>query len=79
MPDKNLQASDSSSYASFNDQCSSTTSSYHTAVASDDVSSMTDYETPTLKLDNEILSSHSSISDLSNAETLEPNRDGKRI
>ncbi|CAF4995485.1 unnamed protein product, partial [Rotaria socialis] len=76
--DKNLQATDSSSYASINEQClSSATSSYHTAIATDDMSSTTDYETPTLKLENEILSAHSSMSDLSNAETLEPNVDGK--
>ncbi|CAM4899131.1 unnamed protein product [Rotaria socialis] len=78
--DKNLQATDSSSYASINEQClSSATSSYHTAIATDDMSSTTDYETPTLKLENEILSAHSSMSDLSNAETLEPNVDDLNI
>jgi hypothetical protein len=41
---------------------------------------MTGYETPTPQLDDEdnaTLSSHSSLSDLSHAETLEPNADGK--
>ncbi|CAF2179940.1 unnamed protein product [Rotaria magnacalcarata] len=78
--DKNLQATDSSSYASVDEQClSSTTSSYHTAITTDDISSTTDYETPTLKLDSEILSAHSSMSDLSNAETLELNFDDLNI
>ncbi|CAF1086573.1 unnamed protein product [Rotaria sordida] len=78
--DRNLLVTDSSSYASVNDQClSATTSSYYTAV-DDDISSssssLAGYETPTLKLDNEILSSHSSLSDLSHTETLEPNVEG---
>ena len=57
---------------------SSSTSSYHTAIGGDtsSSSSMTGYETPTPQLDNdETLSSHSSISDLSHAETLEPTID----
>jgi hypothetical protein len=39
---------------------------------------MTGYETPTPQLDddNATLSSHSSLSDLSHAETLEPNTEG---
>jgi hypothetical protein len=37
---------------------------------------MTGYETPTPQLDDETLSSHSSISDLSHTETLEPNVEG---
>jgi hypothetical protein len=76
---KNLLGTDSSSYASVNDQCLSTsTSSYHTAVVGDtsSSSSMTGYETPTPQLDDETLSSHSSISDLSHTETLEPNVEG---
>ncbi|CAF2802085.1 unnamed protein product [Rotaria sp. Silwood2] len=80
--DRNLLVTDSSSYASVNDQCLSattiTTSSYHTAIADDNSSSSaTGYETPTPKLDNDILSSHSSMSDLSHAETLEPSIDGE--
>ena len=78
--EKNLLGTDSSSYASVNDQCISTSSSsYHTAVggdASSSSSSMTGYETPTPQFDDETLSSHSSISDLSHAETLEPNVEG---
>jgi len=77
--ERNLLVTDSSSYASVNDQCLSTsTSSYHTAVAGDtsSSSSVTGYETPTPQLDHETLSSHSSISDLSHAETLEPNVEG---
>lgn len=77
--EKNLLATDSSSYASVNDQCLSTSSSsYHTAIADDrsSSSSMTGYETPTPQLDDQTLSSHSSISDLSHAETLEPNAEG---
>jgi hypothetical protein len=79
--EKNLLATDSSSYASVNDQCLSTasSSSYHTAIAGDtssSSSSVTGYETPIPQLDDETLSSHSSISDLSHAETLEPNTEG---
>lgn len=76
--EKNLLGTDSSSYASVNDQCLSTSSSsYHTAMVGDgSSSSMTGYETPTPQLDDETLSSHSSISDLSHAETLEPNVEG---
>lgn len=77
--EKNLLATDSSSYASVNDQCISTSSSsYHTAIGGDasSSSSMTGYETPTPQFDDETLSSHSSISDLSHAETLEPNVEG---
>ena len=77
--DKNLLVTDSSSYNSVNDQCMSTsTSSYHTAIAGDtsSSSSITDYETPTPQFDDETLSSHSSISDLSHADTLEPNNEG---
>lgn len=76
--DKNLLITDSSSYASIQDQSISTSSSYHTAVAGDTTSSssMTGYETPTPQLDDGTLSSHSSISDLSHADTLEPNVDG---
>jgi hypothetical protein len=74
--DKNLLVTDSSSYASVNDQCLST-SSYHTAIGGDSSSSSaTGYETPTPQLDDETLSSHSSVSDLSFAETLEPNTEG---
>ena len=73
--EKNLLATDSSSYGSVNDQCLST-SSYHTATAGD--SSATGYETPTPQFDDETLSSHSSISDLSYAETLEPNTEGNK-
>lgn len=75
--DKNLLGTDSSSYVSVNDQCVST-SSYHTAVATDDKSSlsMNGYETPTPKLDNEILSSHSSTTDLSHVETSESHIEG---
>ncbi len=79
LPDKNLLLTDSSSYGSVNEQCSSiSTSSYHTAVASDISlsSSITGYKTPTPQLDDETLSSHSSISDLSHAETLEPHPEG---
>ena len=78
--DRNLLITDSSSYASVNDQCisvSASTSSYHTAMTNDtSTSSITAYKTPTPQLDDDILSSHSSISDLSHAETLEPNIDG---
>jgi hypothetical protein len=79
--DKNLLATDSSSYASVNERClSPSTASYHTAMAGDtsSSSSMTGYETPTPQLDddNATLSSHSSLSDLSHAETLEPNVEG---
>ncbi|CAF1156252.1 unnamed protein product [Rotaria sordida] len=84
--DKNLLVTDSSSYASVNDRClSPSTASYHTARAGDtsSSSSITGYETPTPKLDDDdddddyhhhhaTLSSHSSLSDLSHAETLEP-------
>ncbi|CAF3725054.1 unnamed protein product [Rotaria sp. Silwood1] len=78
--DKNLLVSDSSSYASVNDRCLSplSTASYHTARAGDTTSSSSSssiggYETPTPKLDdNATLSTHSSLSDLSHAETLEP-------
>ena len=77
--EKNLLATDSSSYTSVNEQCLSTSSlSYHTAVGGDgsSSSSVTGYETPTPQLDDETLSSHSSISDLSHAETLEPSAEG---
>ena len=78
--DRNLLITDSSSYASVKDQCisvSASTSSYHTAMTSDrSTSSITSYETPTPQLDDNLLSSHSSISDLSHAETLEPNIEG---
>jgi hypothetical protein len=82
--DKNLLVTDSSSYASVNDQClSASTSSYHTAIAGDSSSSsssVTGYETPTPQLDDDdddgTLSSRSSISDISHAETLEPNTEG---
>lgn len=82
--DKNLLATDSSSYASVNERClSPSTASYHTAIAGDSSSSssITGYETPTPQLDNDddnntTLSSHSSLSDLSHAETLEPNVEG---
>lgn len=79
--DKNLVITDSSSYASVNDRClSPSTASFHTARAGDtsSSSSMTGYETPTPKLYDEdtTLSSHSSLSDLSHAETLEPNVEG---
>ncbi len=81
--EKNLLATDSSSYTSVNEQCLSTASSasYHTAVAGDtsSSSSMTGYETPIPPLDDETLSSHSSMSDLSHAETLEPNTEGNGI
>jgi len=75
--DKNLLVTDSSSYTSVDDQCLST-SSYHTAISGDTSSSsyVTGYDTPTPKLDDETLSSHSSISDLSHAETLEPHIEG---
>jgi hypothetical protein len=55
---------------------SPSTASYHTAISDDtSSSSITGYETPTPQLDddNGTLSSHSSLSDLSHAETLEPN------
>ncbi|CAF1582382.1 unnamed protein product [Adineta steineri] len=76
--DKNLIQTDSSSYASFSDRCiSPSTASYHTARAGDtsSSSSVTGYETPTPQLDDDnlTLSVHSSLSDLSHAETLEPN------
>lgn len=79
--DKNLLGTDSSSYASVNDRClSPSTASFHTARAGDtsSSSSMTGYETPTPQLDDDhaTLSSNSSLSDLSHAETLEPNADG---
>jgi hypothetical protein len=75
--DKNLLITDSSSYASVHDQ-SSSTSSYHTAVGGDtsSSSSVTGYETPIPQLDDETLSSTSSMSDLSHADTLEPNVEG---
>lgn len=75
---RNLLITDSSSYTSIQDQTSSTSSSYHTAIAGDtsSSSSVTGYETPTPQLDDGTLSSHSSISDLSHADTLEPNADG---
>ena len=81
--EKNLLVTDSSSCASVNEQCLSSASSslsYHTARAGDSSSSsvsMTSYETPTPHLDDETLSSHSSLSDLSHAETLEPSVEGK--
>ena len=68
--EKNLLVTDSTS-----DQCLST-SSYHTAKAGDTSSSATGYETPTPQLDDGTLSSHSSVSDLSFAETLEPTTEG---
>ncbi|CAF4737167.1 unnamed protein product [Rotaria socialis] len=77
--DKNLLGTDSSSYASVAERClSPSTASYHTARLDDtssSSSSMTGYETPTPQLhdEHETLSSHSSLSDLSHAETLEPN------
>ncbi|CAF1928688.1 unnamed protein product [Rotaria magnacalcarata] len=78
--DKNLLGTDSSSYASVAERClSPSTASYHTArlddTSSSSSSSMTGYETPTPQLhdEHETLSSHSSLSDLSHAETLEPN------
>ncbi|CAF0981224.1 unnamed protein product [Adineta ricciae] len=76
--DKNLIATDSSSYASVSERClSPSTASYHTARAGDtsSASSITGYETPTPQFDddNVTLSVHSSLSDLSHAETLEPN------
>lgn len=80
--DRNLIATDSSSYASVNERClSPSTASYHTAIAGDtssSSSSITGYETPTPQLDddNTTLSSHSSLSDISHAETLEPNVEG---
>ncbi len=80
--DKNLLATDSSSYASVNERClSPSTASYHTAIADDTSSSITGYETPTPQLDdddddNKTLSSHSSLSDLSRTETIEPNTEG---
>ena len=48
-------------------------------MADDTSSSITGYETPTPQLDedNQTLSSHSSLSDLSHAETLEPTTEGK--
>ena len=74
---ENLLQTDSSSYVSVNDS----SSSYHTARTGDSAST-TDYETPTLHFndqhdDNGTLSSSSSMSDLSLAETLEPPTDGK--
>lgn len=77
--EKNLVGTDSSSYASVNERClSPSTASYHTARA-DDTSSNTGYETPTPQMDddNQTLSSHSSLSDLSHAETIEPSTEGK--
>jgi hypothetical protein len=79
--DKNLLGTDSSSYASVSDRClSPSTASYHTARAGDSSSSssITGYETPTPQFDddNVTLSVHSSLSDLSHAETLEPNSEG---
>lgn len=79
--DKNLIATDSSSYASVSERClSPSTASYHTARAGDtsSASSITGYETPTPQFDddNVTLSVHSSLSDLSHAETLEPNAEG---
>jgi hypothetical protein len=79
--EKNLLGTDSSSYASVSDRClSPSTASYHTARAGDSSSSssITGYETPTPQFDddNVTLSVHSSLSDLSHAETLEPNSEG---
>jgi len=71
---KNLPGTDSSSYASVNDRClSPSTASYHTALGGE-TSSSTGYETPTPQLEDDdgTLSSQSSLSDLSRAETLEP-------
>ncbi|CAF0782207.1 unnamed protein product [Adineta ricciae] len=65
---KNLLLTDSSSYSSINEP--STASSYHTAKEND--TSNSGYKTPTPQADDETISSHSSISDLSHAETLEP-------
>ena len=69
---KNLLLADSSSYSSINEP--STASSYHTA--KEDDNSNSGYKTPTPQADDETISSHSSISDLSHAETLEPNAEG---
>jgi hypothetical protein len=79
--DKNLLGTDSSSYASVNERClSPSTASYHTAVSDDtsSSSSLTGYETPTPQIDenNATLSSHSSLSDLSHADTIEANVEG---
>lgn len=79
LSDKNLLITDSSSYDSVNEPCSSiSTSSYYTAILDDlsASSSINGYKTPTPQLDDETLSSHSSISDLSHAETLEPHPEG---
>ena len=76
---KNLPGTDSSSYASVNDRClSPSTASYHTALGGES-SSSAGYETPTPQLEDEdgTLSSQSSLSDLSRAETLEPTIEGK--
>ena len=76
---KNLPGTDSSSYASVNDRClSPSTASYHTALGGE-TSSSTGYETPTPQLEDDdgTLSSQSSLSDLSRAETLEPTIEGK--
>lgn len=78
---KNLIGTDSSSYASVSERCMSpSTASYHTARAGDtsSSSSVAGYETPTPQLDddNVTLSVHSSLSDLSHAETLEPSAEG---
>lgn len=69
--DKNLLVTDSSSYASVNDPSSS---SYHTAIEND--SSHSGYKTPTPPTNDETLSLHSSLSDLSHTETLEPQPEG---
>ena len=79
--EKNLLGTDSSSYASVNERClSPSTASYHTA-RTDDTSSNTGYETPTPQVDddNQTISSHSSLSDLSHAETIEPTTEGKSV
>lgn len=81
--DRNLLATDSSSYASVNERClSPSTASYHTALTGDtssSASSIAGYETPTPEFDDDqdTLSSHSSLSDISHAETLEPTGEGK--
>ena len=76
---------DSLSCASVDERCLSPSSaSYHTARVGDTSSSSSSsssiigYETPTPQLndDHGTLSSHSSLSDLSHAETLEPNTEG---
>ena len=79
--DRNLLGTDSSSYASVDERClSPSTASYHTALTGDtsSASSIAGYETPTPQFDDDqdTLSSHSSLSDISHAETLEPNGEG---